>query len=234
MPSGRLSRAALLLLAASAALALAACGGGSGPDSKLLTPTPLAGSLDDFRVFAQQVETALKGADAAFFLDRLSPAEDTCSGQEVLGPCAGHGAGPVKGMPTNTWRFVDITFIPEEDYPQQLRTYLAAAHPDLSDQFGDGTLRLAAVTENTTDRIYGAVTTSIIEGESDGQAAPAPEREAHLFKFQFRDDKWILVGQTVAVAVTTAADFLPGGDCAAPEVQSHCPYNIWQPWEETP
>lgn len=246
MPSGRLlvcfSSARVWLLAALATLVLVACAGdgsGPGPNGDEASPvseppaSPMPGSLDDFRAFAQQIEEALAQQDADFFLDRLLLAEDICSGREQIGPCVGHEPGRLAGVPTSTWRFLNITFISEEEYPQQLRSYLGAARADLSDKVGDGALRLYAVTRDRED-VFGAITISIVDVDPDGQPKPEPAREAHLFKFAFMEGEWRLVGQTVALALLTAADFLEGGACAAPDVADYCLYHFWERWEGAP
>jgi len=230
----------LLSGAALSAAVLTACDGGVTEPPFLLEtsptpteeatpapePTPESGGMDGFRAFAAPVETALADGDASFFADRGLEHEMTCAGDEQLGPCVDQPAGTVlRGIPGAVWQSDASWLFSPNEYAAMLRDWFAGARADLSDEYGDGGVRLFAIGQRATgdaDQEFLAIMTAILD------TGPATEiqRQARILRFLFSEGVWQLDAEIFAAVSFTAKDWL-SGQC------SEC-YDRWERWEDTP
>jgi hypothetical protein len=190
------------------------------------TPAGGAEGFDAFRAFADQIEAALERRDAAFFVERALPTELTCTGEELPLPCAGQPAGKtISGIPSRAWASDASSLLEPEEYALWLEDYFDTPLPDLSDEYGSGSLTLYALAHSQTEgkEVFRAITTSIVDRYPTGTPIGQTEREAHVFDFVFEDDRWQFVGETVALTSVTSPDWL-SGSCAT------C-YDHWERWE---
>jgi len=192
------------------------------------TPTTASGAvdIDDFRTFATSIDGALTASDGAFFADRGVQMEMTCTGVEQLGPCVEQPAGTVlRGIPGVAWHSDASGISPPDKYVAMLQEWLATARPDLSDNYGDGAVRLFALAHSSggdADGEFLAIATVI------RYTGPATEiqRQARIFRFVRGKESWALRGEILAAVSFTADDWL-SGEC------SEC-YDYWERWEGTP
>jgi hypothetical protein len=238
-------RAAALLGGASLALLLAAavaCDGAKKPpflpeESPTATaaatptaqptpspsPSPEVRDIEGFRVFAAQVAQAVAGADGTIFEDRARLSEETCAGNEELGPCVGKPAGAkLEGIWRGLWRTDLAELVPPGEIASDFESFVADAASGESDAFGAGSAVLYALASNPQgvfgegDAFY-AVVTAIQLGDV------GPERGIELYQFTFDGERWRLYG--VIEAGVLAEEWLADGcsDC----------YAEWERWEGT-
>lgn len=190
------------------------------------TPAGETGGVDGFRAFAQQIEAAIQGGDAAFFAERARLTELTCTGEEFPLPCAGEPAGTtLSGIPSNIWQSDASALLSPEEYAGWLERYFGAARDDLSDDHGSGSLTFYALARSEAEgnQVFRAITTSIVDTYPSGGPLREPAREAHLFNFEFENGRWQFTGEKVATTFAGSLDWL-SGEC------SEC-YDHWEHWE---
>jgi hypothetical protein len=190
------------------------------------TPGPETAGFDAFRAFAQQIETAVEGRDARFFVERARLAELTCTGEEFPLPCAGQPAGTtLVGIWSRAWASDASALLSPEEYALWLEDYFSTALGDLSDNYGSGVLTLYALAHGEAEgaEVFRAITTSIVDRYPTGTPMGKTEREAHVFDFKFENGQWQFTGEIAALTSVTSPDWL-SGDCA------EC-YDRWERWE---
>ncbi len=191
-------------------------------------PTTASGSasMGEFRTFADLIDKALADGDGAFFAIRGIQTEVTCAGDEQLGFCMGQPPGTVfRGIPGVVWMSDAFWLSPPDEYVAMLQEWIATARPDLSDDYGDGAVRLFALARSSggdADEEFLAIATVI------RYTGPATEiqRQARIFRFVRGKDSWALRGERFAAVSFTSSDWLTG-DCA------EC-FDHWERWEGTP
>ncbi len=202
-----------------------ACGGGEEaqptatpePDAtatQTATEPTLAvetGGIQGFRLFARLIEQAIAEKDSQFFVDRAVLSEETCTGEEVLGPCPGQPAG-------TTLTGILGYFVPGDadwlispgEYAQVLDQYFGAALGEMSDEFGGGSLVLYALFQSPDSEgraTFLAITTSIVDTVPTGEYV-LTGREAHGFRFLFEDGRWRFTEELVASVTADSPVFL--------------------------
>lgn len=190
------------------------------------TPAEETGGFEGFQTFAQQIEAAVEGRDAQFFVERARLEELTCTGEEFPLPCAGQPAGTtLTGISSRAWASDASTLLSQEEYTLWLEDYFSTALGDLSDSYGSGSLTLYALAHGEAEgaEVFRAVTTSIVDRYPTGTPIGGTEREAHVFVFEFENGRWQFTGEIVALTSVTSPDWL-SGDCA------EC-YDRWERWE---
>jgi len=218
------------LLALTTTLTLA-CSGEDGPPQDDPAPAGFAG----FREFAAAIRGALEAEDAGFFLARAPVQEGICTGRETEPPCAGQQAGAKYRGNLLQAGDGDPLLIPEEQYAEQLLSYLTGAVTSLSDQLGAGEVTLVALATppRSDDRIedllpsgrsaYYAITSGIVNRGSDNS------REVHVLVFSPGDADWDYIGEVLVPGGGIPAEVYAGwlsGSCR------DC-YDYFERWEGT-
>ena len=189
----RLGALALVLAAL-----LAACGedDGGGASTPLVTPVPSSatpviipppggveeGGWEGFQRFAANVETALAAKDVDFFVGRADFSDYTCTGSEEFAPCerAGqvlHVIAFVPILPS------EVTQLDTDALRDSIQRFLEDARPDLSDDYGDGALRLYSISRHS-EQEYWALITKISAPEQ------SPQRELMILRFRLLNGRW--------------------------------------------
>lgn len=184
------------------------------------------GGFDGFRAFAKQIEVALFGRNAQFFIERTRIVEMTCEGEAELGPCAGKPPGTLlRGIPGSVSESDGSAIFSAEEYEQSLRRYFGAAREELSDEYGSGSLAVYALAqkERGGEQVFFAIATAIVDIYPTGAPIGNSEREAHAFNFSFLGDRWQFAGETVAVVSGSSYHWLSG--------ESPSYYDQWERWE---
>jgi len=193
----------LLGLGALALVALlAACGGDEGGDAAtpVVTPAPSSatpviipppGGVEEdgwegFRSFAGSIEAALSAQDVDFFLDRAAFYDYSCPGPEEFTPCerAGQVLQVVDSIPILP---SEATLLEADALRDNIQRFLDGAQPDLSDDYGDGALKLYSISsrdEEGSGREYWALITKISTPEQ------SPQRELMILRFRFQNGRW--------------------------------------------
>ena len=217
-------RYVILLVPLLALLTLACNGGGEAQPTATQSPAVLeptatqiaaeptlaveTGGMQGFRVFARLIEQAIAEKDSQFFVERAVLSEETCTGEEVLGPCSGQPAGTTLTGIVGFLLLGDADWlIPPEEYAQVLDQYFGAALGEMSDEYGSGSLVLYALHQDPDSEgtaTFLAITTSIVDTVSTGEYV-LTGREAHAFSFQFEDGWWRFTQEVV----TSGTDNLP-------------------------
>ena len=212
--------ALVALLALALALFASSCGGGEdGPPGAI-------GGMEGFRPFAGEIERAIAQKDSQFFVERAVLQQETCPGDQELGPCAGQPAGAVViGIPSGVYQSDGGGFIPPEDFAQDLVRYVGGALTEQSDAYGVGAVALYALarSEDEGREVFHAITTSIVDTYPGGYPIGSVEREAHIFSFEFEDGRWRFTREGAAVVSLSSSDWL-SGNCA------EC-YKEWERWQ---
>lgn len=158
--------AAILTLLLAVVLLAAACeSGGEGIDSPPpaptnephitatpLPPTPTLPSVSacpdtdsSFCDFAEAVDRALRIGDTDFIVANSRPSSRTCTGEDLFPPCAGKAAGTIlEGFQIAREGTEFSAYLSEGRYRPLLQD-IAKADASATDEYGDGTWRLAAV-----------------------------------------------------------------------------------------
>ena len=158
------------------------------------------GGIQGFRVFARLIEQAIAEKDSQFFVERAVLSEETCTGEEVLGPCPGQPTGTTLTGILGYFIPGDADWlISPEEYAQVLDQYFGAALGEMSDEYGSGSLVLYALFQNSDSEgtvTFLAITTSIVDTVSTGEYV-LTGREAHALSFQFEDGRWRFTEEVV-------------------------------------
>jgi hypothetical protein len=154
------------------------------PSSPAATPRPgEASGWEGFRQFADKVDTALAADDVEFFTDRAHFSDFTCPGPQESSPCEQEGQ-VVHVIPLAPVPPAEPTLLDANALSQNFELFLGAAQPNLSDDFGDGTLRLYSISrrgQEGGDQEFWAVITLI---------SSSNERELTVLRFRFQNGRW--------------------------------------------
>lgn len=222
-PKRRLTRGRLWLVLGAGLLAavLTACDGGVTEPPFLLetSPTPTAiatpqatatvatGDIESFRVFARQVEAALEGRDADFFMAIAETSSMTCP-SEFEPRCEGQPEGTViEGIWHGRWRSEGSLQTPDE---------MVAALVSYLGSLADPSLHAIGLREGAG--LVGELSFFAVVASSD-----EPEESTYVFEFVPSGGAWRFA--SVMEAPVLAEEWL-SGDC------DDC-YDHWERWEGT-
>ena len=185
------------------------------------TPAEVDGE-DGFRNFALQIEAALASGDGSFFSDRAVEDEMVCAGDEQLGLCFGQPVGTVfRGIPGGVFQSDAFALLTPDEFTAMLEEWFADAHPELDDDYGEGSVTLYALAHQATgeggEEVYQAIITAIVT------TGPDSVRQARTIKFRYLDDRWRLASEILSTIPQTADAWL-SGEC------DYC-YDRWTLWE---
>jgi len=181
-----------------------------------------AGGREGFRAFAAQIDAALAVGDGSFFSDRGVEAEMVCAGDEQLGLCFGQPAGTVfRGIPGGVFQSDAFALLSPDEFAAMLEQWFADAHPELDDDYGDGSVTLYALAHQAAgegeEEAYQAIITAIVT------SGPDSVRQARAISFRYLNDRWRLAGEILSTIPQTADAWL-SGEC------DYC-YDRWERWE---
>ena len=209
-------------------IAVACESGSTTPDPTVTVQSELLCPVSDvsFCEFADDLDTALGAGDIDFFLDNSRVSSETCSFEAEVGPCV--------GLPRNTVLegyevAIDSTEFSRHLSEREYRTYLeTAARVDTSatDEFGDGTWRIAAILDHSILDVSFAtkaiITTSI--GPDPIRDSATSERRVFFWGASFGPDGW---GLDVFLTTSLVRENLTGIDFDESPIES------WLPWGGT-
>lgn len=182
----------LLLAAISLFLiAVAGCGDSSGEGQPPASPTSIleAAGPDGFRAFAAQIEAALDAGDMEFFLDRAEAELVTCTAENMIGlggPICDFEGQTYTGFPMGRWRS-EGNILPVEDVADFGISLRENALLEASDDFGDGALRIYALSVDETEAT--AIITALVERPANF-AGEGPLRVVRVTSWTFAGDQW--------------------------------------------
>ena len=139
---------------------------------------------EGFQQFAAKVETALAAKDVDFFMERAVFSDYTCTGPEEFTPC--EQAGQV----LHVVAFVPIlpsesTLLETDALRDNIQRFVDGARPDLSDDYGDGALKLYSISRRSEGGgEFWALITKIATPEQ------SPQRELMILRFRFQEGRW--------------------------------------------
>jgi hypothetical protein len=157
------------------------------PASPAATPLPgEAIGWEGFRQFAAKVEAALADKDVDFFVDRAAFSNYTCPGPEESSPCEREGevlrvVAFVPVLPS------EPTLLEVDALREDIQRFVDGAQPELSDDYGDGALKLYSIArrgEEGGDQEYRALITKMSTQEQ------SPQRELMILRFRFQNGRW--------------------------------------------
>lgn len=187
------------------------------------------GDMEGFRAFAVQIDAAVKEKNVQFFSGRARFEQVTCPPEPPgeLVACADEPPGTVvEVLPHISYPF-EGAGVSREQFESGLEQWFAGAKPDLSDQYGSGTLALYALASSPAAGMVGEKAHAIISGIVDWLGSPPPPERLVLFlTWQFLDRRWQLISYGSAHPPEYIPDWL-SGQCA------EC-YDHWERWEDNP
>ncbi len=196
------------------------------PPGPTATPRPdLEGPcpVDDetFCQFAAAIDRALQSGDINTIVANTEQRSQTCSGLEQIGPCFGLAeATRISGYLVGFDASDNIAYESEEGYLTFLRDIASAADVSASDEYGNGSWRLAAIVNEGPDMIV--LVTTII-GIDPIYELTDSERRVFLFRAQRTGDIW----QISILLTTVFRDLYLNGLNADGSA-----FEDWLPWGE--
>jgi len=148
------------------------------------SPTGEASDWEGFRQFATRIEAALAAKDVDFLLDRAAFYDYNCPGPEEFTPCesAGQVLRVVDSIPILP---SEATLLETDALRDNIQRFLDGAQPDLSDDHGDGALKLYSISQRSEEGgVYRALITKISTPEQ------SPQRELMILQFRFQNGSW--------------------------------------------
>jgi hypothetical protein len=139
---------------------------------------------EGFQQFAAKVETALATKDVDFFMERAVFSDYTCPGPEEFTPCEQQGQvlhviASIPVLPS------EATLLETDALRDNVQRFLDGARPDLSDDYGDGALKLYSISRRSEGGgEYWALITKISTPEQ------SPQRELVILRFRYLSGRW--------------------------------------------
>lgn len=184
-------------------LLVSACSGGDRSAPGASSPSPLGigaasptpGHADDpFWVFLRQLDAELNEGNTDFVVSRLRTVVVTCTAADVPprvgGPQCFNVGETFEGFSVGRWRSEGST-VPVRGVIDQLRHLGRTAHPEMSDAYGDGTLRVYAVNDQPERQV--AIVTAIIDSPPGFGGAPTMRASMGLYWRQ-QEQGWAMTG----------------------------------------
>ncbi len=161
----------------------------SAPEPTPTTLTAEAPGAEGFRSFAAQIEAALDAGDMEFFLDRAEAELVTCTAENMIGlggPICDFEGQTYTGFPMGRWRS-EGNILPVEDVADFGISLRESALLEASDDFGDGALRIYALSVDGTAAT--AIITALVERPVNF-AGEGPLRVVRVTSWTFDGDQW--------------------------------------------
>ena len=139
---------------------------------------------EGFQQFAAKVETALATKDVDFFMERAVFSDYACRGPEEFTPCEQQGQvlhviASIPVLPS------EATLLETDALRDNVQRFLDGARPDLSDDYGDGALKLYSISRRSEGGgEYWALITKISTPEQSAQ------RELVILRFRYLSGRW--------------------------------------------
>jgi hypothetical protein len=159
--------------------------------------TPSAAAENDgwegFRAFAAQIEAAVADADVDFFVDRAAFREFVCPGPGGEIPQCQEAGQILRAINAAVLPASGGYLLEPDDVRRSIAGFFQRADPALSDDYGDGQVRLHSISHHL-DREgrdeYSAVLTMIPEAAPDASIFPGDLRYLQILTFHFQDGRW--------------------------------------------
>ncbi len=164
-------------------------------ECSLTTTSPTPAHADDpFWVFIRQLDAELNKGNTDFVVSRLRTVVVTCTASDVPprvgGPECFNVGDTFEGFSVGRWRSEGST-VPVSGVIDQLRHLGRTAHPEMSDAYGDGTLRVYAVNDRPERQV--AIVTAIIDSPP-GFGGAATMRVSMGLYWRRQDQDWVMTG----------------------------------------
>lgn len=143
-----------------------------------------------FRTFAHRFDAALRAQGAVAITARWKTIEVVCRAEDVPrrndGAACEQAGQRYQGVESSSWRSSG-GIAPVERVNERLETAASTLHPEVTDGFGDGAMRVYALANTGA---YRTVVTAVITAPPDFAGSPRPIRVAWLVTWEFTDGEW--------------------------------------------
>lgn len=166
------------------------------PTPTATTPTATASPAsadqpgdDGFRAFARRLDAGLQARGVAVITARWKTVEVVCRAEDVPqradGAFCASAGQRYQGIESSSWRSAG-GIVEVERVNERLDTAAGTSHPEVTDRFGDGVVRVYALANSGA---YRTLVTAIITSTPE-MGAPRPIRVAWLLTWQFTEGSW--------------------------------------------
>ncbi len=159
------------------------------------TPSPAAesGDWEAFRAFAAQIEAAVADADVDFFVDRAAFREFVCPGPGGEIPQCQEAGQVLRAINAAQLPASGGYLLEPDDVRRSIAGFFQRADPALSDDYGDGQVRLHSISHRLGREgrdEYPAVLTMIPGADPNASVFPGDLRYLLILTFRFQDGRW--------------------------------------------